>query len=88
MTMRAYACSIRSIANRHFRAASFELKRTGDTGIYYAPTACSKPVMPKRSDQSIYSQDELDAVDLSLNTRPHETLGWKSPLAINTEHLA
>lgn len=44
--------------------------------------------MPKGSDLSIYSQDELDAIALSLNTRPRETLGWKSPLAVYTEHMA
>jgi IS30 family transposase len=35
--------------------------------------------MPKGSDLSIYSQDDLDAIWLSLNTRPSETLGWKTP---------
>ena len=43
--------------------------------------------MPKGSDLSIYSQEELDAIALSLNTRPRETLGWKTPLAIYTEHM-
>jgi IS30 family transposase len=44
--------------------------------------------MPKGSDLSIYSQDELDAIALSLNTRPRQTLGWKSPLVLipNTSH--
>jgi IS30 family transposase len=36
--------------------------------------------MPKGSDLSTYSQDELDTIALSLNTRPRQTLGWKSPL--------
>ena len=40
------------------------------------------------SDLSIYSQDDLDAIALSLNTRPRETLGWKTPLAVYTEHMA
>jgi IS30 family transposase len=44
--------------------------------------------MPKGSDLSIYSQDELDAIALSLNTRPRQTLGWKSPLVAYTEHMA
>ena len=44
--------------------------------------------MPKGSDLSIYSQDELDAIALSLNTRPRETLEWKTPLAVYTEHMA
>jgi IS30 family transposase len=44
--------------------------------------------MPKGSDLSIYSQDELDAIALSLNTRPRQTLAWKSPLVVYTEHIA
>jgi transposase, IS30 family len=43
--------------------------------------------MPKGSDLSIYSQDDLDALALSLNTRPRKTLGWKSPLAVYSEHM-
>ena len=44
--------------------------------------------MPKGSNFSIYSQDDLDAIALSLNTRPRETLGWKTLLAVYTEHMA
>jgi IS30 family transposase len=44
--------------------------------------------MPKGSDLSIYSQDDLDAIALSLNTGPRETLGRKTPLAVYTEHMA
>ena len=43
--------------------------------------------MPKGADLSIYSQDELDAIALELNTRPRQTLGWKTPLAVYTEHM-
>ena len=43
--------------------------------------------MPKGSDLSIYSQEELDAIALSLNTRPRQMLGWKTPLAVYTEHM-
>ena len=44
--------------------------------------------MPKGSDLSIYSQDELDDIALSLNTRPRQTLGFRTPLAVYTEHIA
>ena len=43
--------------------------------------------MPKGSDLSGYSQDALDAIALSLNTRPRKTLGWKTPLEVYTEHM-
>lgn len=43
--------------------------------------------MPKGADLAIYSQEELDAIALSLNTRPRQTLGWKTPLAVYTEHM-
>jgi transposase, IS30 family len=43
--------------------------------------------MPKGSDLSIYSQDELDAIALSLNTRPRARLGFKTPLTVYTHHI-
>uniref|UniRef100_UPI0025CE4E2D IS30 family transposase n=1 Tax=Rugamonas sp. TaxID=1926287 RepID=UPI0025CE4E2D len=42
--------------------------------------------MPKGSDLSIYSQEELDAIALSLNTRPRARLGYESPLVVYTQH--
>jgi len=44
--------------------------------------------MPKGSDLSVYSQDELDDIALSLNTRPRQTLGFRTPLEVYTEHIA
>ena len=44
--------------------------------------------MPKGSDLSIYSQEQLDDIALSLNTRPRQTLGFRTPLAVYTEHIA
>ncbi len=44
--------------------------------------------MPKGSDLSIYSQDELDAIALSLNTRPRARLHYESPLVVYSRHIA
>jgi IS30 family transposase len=43
--------------------------------------------MPKGSDLSIYSQDDLDAIALSLNTRPRARLNHESPLVVYTQHI-
>lgn len=37
---------------------------------------------PKGQDISHYSQRQLDAVALKLNTRPRQTLGWKTPAQV------
>ncbi|SCC92773.1 transposase [Thiomonas sp. X19] len=43
--------------------------------------------MPKGTDLSVYSQQKLDAIADSLNTRPRQTLGWRSPLQVLAEIL-
>ena len=43
--------------------------------------------MPKGSDLSIYSQEELDAIALSLNTRPRARFGFESPLVMYRRHM-
>jgi IS30 family transposase len=43
---------------------------------------------PKGSDLSAYSQDDLDAVALQLNTRPRKTLGFMTPAAKLAEGVA
>lgn len=44
--------------------------------------------LPKGADLSGYSQDELDAIADSLNTRPRKTLDWDTPLQVFSRLLA
>lgn len=43
--------------------------------------------MPKGSDLSIYSQEDLYAIALSLNTRPRARRNADSPLVVYTPHI-
>jgi len=43
--------------------------------------------LPKGTDLSAYSQEELDEITDSLNTRPRKTLDWRTPLEVYAEML-
>jgi transposase, IS30 family len=43
--------------------------------------------LPKGSDLSIYSQEELDAIAFRLNTRPRARFNFASPLVLYNQHI-
>jgi transposase, IS30 family len=44
--------------------------------------------LPKGTDLSVFSQDELDAIADSMNTRPRATHNWHTPLEVFARTLA
>ncbi|WP_026878921.1 IS30 family transposase, partial [Ignatzschineria larvae] len=41
--------------------------------------------LPKGTDLSIHSQEELDEIALSLNSRPRKRFNFRSPIEVITE---
>lgn len=44
--------------------------------------------LPKDTDLSVFSQEELDAIADSLNSRPRATHNWHTPLEVFAQTLA
>ena len=43
--------------------------------------------LPKGTDLAVYSQDELNQIALSLNTRPRKRHQFRTPLEVYNDHL-
>ena len=44
--------------------------------------------LPRKTDLSVYDQDDLDLIALKLNTRPRKTLGYRTPAATLAQTVA
>jgi len=44
--------------------------------------------LPKGTDLSVYSQEQLDAIAYELNIRPRKRFNWKCPIEVMTEVVA
>ena len=53
-------------------------------GINENTNGLLRQYLPKGSDLSVFSQDELDAIAWRLNTRPRKSLGFKCPAQLFT----
>ncbi len=53
-------------------------------GINENTNGLARQYLPKGSDLSVFSQEELDAIAWKLNTRPRKSLGFKCPAELFT----
>ena len=53
-----------------------------ERGINENTNGLLRQYLPKGSDLSVYSQAQLDAIAMKLNTIPRKSLGWKCPVEL------
>ena len=58
---------------------------SGNTGKTTVPDQLLSPRMPKGTDLSVHSQEELDAIALELNMRPRKRFDFKCPIEVMGE---
>lgn len=44
--------------------------------------------LPKGTDQSGYTQEQIDAIADEMNGRPRKTLGWNTPFEVYSQWIA
>jgi transposase, IS30 family len=54
-----------------------------ERGINENTNGLLRPDLPKSSDLSVYTRDQLDAIAFHHNAKPRKSLGWKSPAELS-----
>ena len=80
----AVATPVRISTLHHFEYKSGQ----GHLGAEYIPNGLLYQYLPKGTDVSVYTQEQLDQIALSLNTRPSKTLKGMTPLEAFTALIA